>query len=297
MQFIGFIGTGIMGKPMAKNLIKAGDSLIVYDLNPEPLAELKKEGAEIATSITEIAQRCNIIITMLPNSPQSEEIIISDKGIIKSAKSGTIVIDMSSIDPIVSIKIGKKLSTEGIDFLDAPVSGGETSAIEGTLAIMVGGKKEVFDKVIPIFKVLGSTYILVGEVGAGNFTKLANQIIVAVNIAAVSEAMILVKKAGLSPNTVYNAIRGGLAGSKVLDNKAPMMISRNFKPGFKIKLHQKDLQNVLNVGTYLNIPLPLTAQLLEMLKSLTSSGNGELDHSGILKFYENISEVMLVEPK
>ena len=295
MQSLGFIGTGIMGKPMAKNLIKAGDSLIVYDLNPEPLIELKKEGAEIAASITEIAQCCNTIITMLPNSSQSEEVIISDKGIIKSAKSGTIVIDMSSIDPIVSIKIGKKLSIEGIDFLDAPVSGGEIGAIEGTLAIMVGGKKEVFDKAVPIFKVLGSTYILVGELGAGNFTKLANQIIVAVNIAAVSEAMILVKKAGLSPNTVYNAIKGGLAGSKVLDNKVPMMISRNFKPGFKIKLHQKDLQNVLNVGTFLNIPLPLTAQLLEMLKSLTSLGNGEIDHSGIIKFYENISEVVLVE--
>lgn len=291
MNLIGFIGTGIMGKPMAKNLIKAGYSLIVFARHPEKVRDLEKAGTKLAESVISIAKDCSVIITMLPNSPESEEVIIGEKGIIKKAKEGTLVIDMSSIDPIISNKIGNKLEEKGIDFLDAPVSGGETKAIEGSLAIMVGGKKHIFEKAIPLFKALGSSYTLVGGTGAGNFTKLSNQIIVAINIAAVSEALILAKKAGLSPTRVYEAIKGGLAGSQVLDSKAPMMISGNFKPGFKIELHQKDLQNVLNVGSSLNIPLPITAQILEMLKSLTSLGEGNLDHSGIYKFYENISKV------
>lgn len=295
MQIIGFIGLGIMGKPIARNLIKAGYSLIVYDINPIPLKELQKEGATVSSSVMELAEKCTIIITMLPNSPESEEIIIGDKGIVQSARKGTIVIDMSSIDPIVSIKIGKKLLDKGIEFLDAPVSGGQSGAIEGSLAIMAGGKSKVFEKVLPVFKVIGSSYTLVGGVGAGNFTKLSNQIIVAINIAAVSEALILAKKAGLSPTTVYNAIKGGLAGSKVLDSKAPMMINRNFEAGFKIRLHEKDLQNVINAGSSLSVHLPLSALVLEMLKSLTSSGKGDLDHCGILKFYEDISKIEVKE--
>jgi 2-hydroxy-3-oxopropionate reductase len=293
MQSIGFIGTGIMGKPMAGNLIKKGYEVMAYNTSPEPLADLEKEGAVICRSVAEVGEKTKTIITMLPNSPQSEEVIIGYKGIINSAKKGTIVIDMSSIDPMVSIKIGKELSSKGIEFLDAPVSGGEPKAIDGTLAIMVGGKKEIFNQVIPVFEVLGSSYNLVGGIGAGNFTKLSNQIIVAINIAAVSEALLLAKKAGLSPQKVFDAIRGGLAGSAVLDSKAPMMIEKNFKPGFKIKLHQKDMQNVINASSSLNIPLPLSAQLLETLKSLTASGNGELDHSAIIKYFENISTVEL----
>ena len=257
MQNIGFIGLGIMGKPMCINLLKAGYNLFVYNRNPVPAEELQKKGCTISTSIIDLAENCNTIITMLPNSPESEEIIIGGKGIIQSAKKGSLVIDMSSIDPLVSIKIGKKLLDNGIDFLDAPVSGAEKGAIEGKLAIMVGGKSEVFEKAIPIFKVLGSSYILVGEVGAGNFAKLSNQIIVGINIAAISEALMLAKKAGLSPTAVYNAIKNGYAGSKVLDSKAPMMINRDFKPGFKIDLHKKDMQNVLNAGTALSIPCRL----------------------------------------
>ena len=284
MGTIGFIGLGIMGKPMVNNLIKAGERLLVYDLDSK---QVETTCAAInvlsASCVMEIAQNCSIIITMLPNSPESEEVIIGEKGIIQFAKTGTIVIDMSSIDPTVSIKIGKKLLEKGIEFLDAPVSGGEPKAIDGTLSIMVGGKKEVFEKTLALFKVMGQTYTLVGEIGSGNFTKLSNQIIVALNIAAVSEALILAKKAGLSPTTVFKAIKNGLAGSAVLDNKAPKMIARDFKPGFKIKLHQKDLQNVLNAGEKLNLPLPLTAQVLEILKSLSSSGKGEEDHSAILK--------------
>lgn len=292
-NLVGFIGTGIMGKPMARNLIKAGYKLTVYDINKNALEELKNDGAGIASSIAELSRKNNTIITMLPNSPESMEVILGDSGIIKSAEKGTLVIDMSSIDPTVSIQIGKKLNTKNIDFLDAPVSGGGKGAIDGTLAIMVGGKKEIFNKAVPLFRIMGSSYTLVGEVGAGNFTKLSNQIIVAVNIAAVCEALILAKKAGLSPISVYNAIKGGLAGSQVLDSKAPMMIDGNFTPGFKIKFHKKDMQNVLNAGASLNIPLPLSLQLLEMLKSLTSSGYEELDHSGIIKFYESISGVVI----
>jgi len=293
METIGFIGIGIMGKPMASNLIREGYEVMVYDIDKATLESLKKEGAVVCKSISEVSEKAPIIITMLPNSPESEEVIIGEKGIIKFAKRGVIVIDMSSIDPTVSIKIGKELASRGIEFLDAPVSGGEPKAIDGTLAIMVGGKNNIFEKVIPIFKILGSSSNLVGDIGAGNFTKLSNQIIVAINIAAVSEALLLAKKAGLSPKKVFNAIRGGLAGSTVLDSKAPMMIERNFKPGFKIKLHLKDMQNVINASSSLNIPLPLSAQLLEVLKSLSASGNGELDHSGIIKFFENISTVEL----
>lgn len=296
METIGFIGLGIMGKPMVNNLMKAGKKLLVYDIDSK---QIETACAAInvlsASCVMEIARNCSIIITMLPNSPESEEVIIGEKGIIQFAKAGTIVIDMSSIDPTVSIKIGKKLLEKGIEFLDAPVSGGEPKAIDGTLSIMVGGKKEVFEKILPLFRVMGQTYTLVGEIGSGNFTKLSNQIIVALNIAAVSEALILAKKAGLSPTTVFKAIKNGLAGSAVLDNKAPKMIVRDFKPGFKIKLHQKDLQNVLNAGEKLNLSLPFTAQVLEILKSLSSSGKGEEDHSAILKYFENISGVEVSE--
>jgi 2-hydroxy-3-oxopropionate reductase len=295
LEIIGFIGIGIMGKPMVKNLMKAGYRLLIYNRSSEPLKECKKEGAMVATCVEEVAEKCSIIITMLPDSSESEEVIIGDKGIIQSAKKGTIVVDMSSIDPNVSIKIGKKLAEKGIEFLDAPVSGGEPKAIDGTLVIMAGGKKEIFEKVLHLFKVMGQSYTLIGDIGAGNFTKLSNQIIVALNIAAVSEALILAKKAGLSPSVVKEALMGGLAGSAVLENKAPMMINRNFKPGFKIKLHQKDLQNAINAGKSLSVPLPLTAQILEILKSLNAQGFGEEDHSAVVKFFEKISGVEVKE--
>ena len=293
-NLIGFIGVGLMGKPMAGNLMKAGYKLLIYDIDSRPVKELQKEGASVAAMVMEIGSKCSTIITMLPDSPESIEVISGKEGIIQTAKKSTLVIDMSSIDPIVSIEIGNNLNEKGIDFLDAPVSGGEIGAIKANLAIMVGGKKEIFDKAIPLFKVMGKSYTLVGEQGAGNFTKLSNQIIVAVNIAAVSEALILAKKAGLSLTTVYNAIKDGLAGSKVLESKAPMMIEGNFKPGFKINLHKKDMQNVLNAGSSLNIPLPLSALLLEILKSLSASGNGKLNHSAIVKFYENISGIEII---
>ncbi len=295
MQSIGFIGLGIMGKPMAINLLKAGYNIIVFNRTPIPAEELREKGCTKVSSVTDITKSCDTIITMLPDSPQSEEIIIGEKGIIQTAKKGTLVIDMSSINPMVSIKIGEKLLNKGIDFLDAPVSGGEKGAIEGTLAIMAGGKKEVFERALPIFKILGNSYFLIGKNGAGNFAKLINQIIVTINIAAVSEAFTLAKKAGLSPTLVYNAIRNGYAGSKVMDSKLPMIIKKDFKPGFKIDLNKKDLQNVLNAGAALNIPLPLTSVVLEILKSLSCSGYGNMDNAGIIKFYENISKIIVEE--
>ena len=290
-DLVGFIGLGIMGKPMAINLIKSGFKLTVYDKNPEALKEIESKGVKIAESIASLAKNSDVIITMLPNSPDSLEVIVGDNGIINNAKIGTLVIDMSSIDPIVSIEIGKKLQESGIDFLDAPVSGGEPKAIEGTLAIMAGGKQKTFKKALPFFKAMGNSYILVGNVGAGNFTKLANQIIVALNIAAVCEATLLAKRAGLNITKMYEAIKEGLAGSAVLDSKFPLIANKNFKPGFKIKLHLKDIQNALNTSTKLNVPLIFTPQILEILKSLTLHGYGELDHCAIFKFYENISGI------
>ena len=295
MERIGFIGAGIMGKPMIKNLINAGFSLYVFARRKEVCQKLAEYGATVLKSVHEVAKSCSIIIAMLPDSPQSQEVITGSDGILSSAAPGTLVIDMSSIDPTVSIKIAKKLKQKQIGFLDAPVSGGEKGAIEGKLAIMVGGSQGNFNRAVPIFKILGKSYTLVGDTGSGNYTKLANQVIVAINIAAVSEAMLLVKKAGLSPNKVYSAIKDGLAGSAVLDAKAPMITSRNFNPGFRISLHQKDMQNVLNAGSSLNLPLPLSSMLLEILKSLSSQGNGELDHSAIAKFYEQISGIEIIE--
>ncbi len=293
MKNIGFIGTGIMGKPMAKNLIKAGYRLVVFARKPKKITDLKAEGAIISPTIGELSGKSSVIITMLPDSPESLEVITGPEGIIQFAGKGTVVVDMSSIDPIVSKEIGRKLEEKDIDFLDAPVSGGEAGAVDGTLAIMAGGNKKVFDRILPLFKAMGSSYKLLGENGAGNFTKLANQIIVASNIAAVSEAFILAKKAGLSLEKVHDAIRGGMAGSRVLDSKAPMIIEGKYDPGFKIKLHRKDLQNVLNAGNFLDVPLPLSGSLLEILKSLDSKGYGQLDHSAIAKFFQAISGVEL----
>lgn len=286
---IGFIGLGIMGKPMAKNLIKAGYDLVVYDINKEPMEELKAAGAETANSNVELAKQSDVIITMLPNSPQVEEVVLGEGGVIEGAKPGSVVIDMSSIAPLSSRKIFKELEKKGIDMLDAPVSGGEPKAIDGTLAVMVGGKKEVFDKYYDIMKAMAASVVYVGESGAGNIAKLCNQIVVAINIAAVSEALILAKKAGVSPELVYQAIRGGLAGSTVMDAKAPMIMDRNFKPGFRIDLHIKDLNNVLDTSHSVGAPLPLTAQVMEIMQAIKLDGCGVEDHASIAKFYEKLA--------
>ncbi len=288
---IGFIGLGIMGKPMAKNLIKAGYALVVYNRSQGAIDELVNEGAQSASSAREVAEHSEIIITMLPNSPDVESVVLGENGVLEGAKPGSIIIDMSSIEPLVSQGIAIEVAKKGVEFLDAPVSGGEPGAIQGTLAIMVGGKEDIFNKCLPIFKVLGKSIVRVGDVGAGGFAKLANQIIVALNIAAVSEAFVLGQKAGINPEILYQAIRGGMAGSHVLDAKIPMIIDRNFKPGFKIKLHHKDIKNALATAAGLQVPLPLTGLMEQILSALIADGKGELDHSAIIQFTEMLTKI------
>ena len=290
MTTIGFIGLGIMGRPMAKNLIRAGYKLVVYDKFAK-FDDLLALGAEGAGSGREAASRSEIIITMLPNSPHVKDAILGAGGVIEGLKSGAIVIDMSSIAPAVSQEVAAALKEKNAAFLDAPVSGGEPKAIDGTLAIMVGGDKTVFEKVKPILEKMGSSVVLVGDTGAGNVTKLANQIIVALNIAAVSEAFVLATKAGVNPQSVFDAIKGGLAGSTVMNAKVPMILDGNFKPGFRIELHIKDLQNALDTAHSLNAPLPLTASVMETLEALKADGMAANDHSAIVRFYEKMAKV------
>jgi 2-hydroxy-3-oxopropionate reductase len=288
---IGFIGLGIMGKPMSKLLLKAGYSLVVYDLFKDAVKEVVEEGAEEGLSPKDVAERTNMIITMLPNSPHVKTAILGENGVLEGAQEGSIIIDMSSIAPLVSKEVAAEVAKKGVEMLDAPVSGGEPKAIDGTLSIMVGGKKEVFDKCNDILSIMGKSVVLCGEIGAGNTTKLANQIIVALNIAAMSEALALGTKAGVDPEVVFNAIRGGLAGSTVLDAKAPMVLEGNFKPGFKIDLHIKDLANAIETGHDVGVPLPLTSQIMEILQALKVDGEGQSDHSAIVKFYEKLSKI------
>jgi 2-hydroxy-3-oxopropionate reductase len=291
MSKIGFIGLGIMGKPMSKNLIKAGHELVVYTLNQDAIDELVSAGAEAVSSPKEVAERCSLIVTMLPNSPQVQEVVLGPNGIIEGAKPGSMVIDMSSIAPGVSREVATSLAEKDVRFIDAPVSGGEPKAIDGTLSVMVGGSTADFEEAYPVLKAMATSVILCGEVGAGNVTKLANQIIVAVNIAAVSEALMLATKAGVNPETVYKAIRGGLAGSTVLDAKAPLMLERRFDPGFRINLHIKDLNNCLETGHDMGSPLPLTAAVMEMMQTLKVHGLDHQDHSALVQYYEKLSNM------
>ncbi len=291
MKKIGFIGLGIMGKPMAKNLLKAGYSIVAYDLNKDAVEDVVKAGALGASSSKEAAGKAEVIITMLPDSPDVKEVILGKDGVLEGIKPGSIVIDMSSINPLVSQEIEKELKKKGVEMLDAPVSGGETGAIQGTLAIMVGGKEKVFNESVEIFKAVGKNIVHVGTIGAGGFVKLVNQIIVAVNIAAVGEAFTLGTKAGLDPQVIHQAIRGGLAGSSVLETKAPMMFARNFKPGFKIRLHHKDLQNALSTAKDLGVPLPLSSFVQQIILSLMTEGRGEEDHSALATFFEKMAKV------
>ena len=288
---IGFVGLGIMGKPMARNLMNAGYQLTVYDIVGEAVEELATEGATPASSSSEVSAGTDKIITMLPDSADSERAILGPGGVLEGARAGSVVIDMSSIAPSMSQKIFAACAEKGVEMLDAPVSGGEPGAVAGTLAIMVGGKQEVFDQCFDMLQVMGGNVVLTGDVGAGNITKLANQIIVAANIEALSEALVLAQKAGVDPERVFNAIRSGLAGSNVMEAKAPMMLERNFRAGFRIRLHQKDLRNVLQTAQELNVPLPVTALVQQMLGSLVNDGEQELDHSAILHFLEKMADV------
>jgi 2-hydroxy-3-oxopropionate reductase len=291
MAKIAFVGLGIMGKPMSKNLLKAGHSVVVFDVAPAPVADVVAAGGTAAKSSKEAASQADVIITMLPDGPEVEAAVLGPGGILEGAAKGSTVVDMSSISPVVAQKVGAACAAQGVEFLDAPVSGGEPKAIEGTLAIMVGGDAKTFEKIEPILRNMGASVTLTGPVGAGNVTKLANQIIVACNIAAMGEALTLATKAGLDPEVVFNAIKGGLAGSTVLNAKAPMVISRNFQPGFRIALHQKDLRNALLAAESMKVSLPLTSTVQNVLMALMNDGKGALDHSAIVTFTEKMAGV------
>ena len=290
---VGFIGLGIMGKPMAKNLVKAGDEVTVFDFKQASIDELVSVGAKAAKNNKEVAEKSDVIITMVPNSPNVEAALFGENGVAEGIEAGKTVIDMSSINPLASQKFEKKLKELGVGFLDAPVSGGEPKAIDGTIAIMVGGDEDLFNKFKDLLGVMGGTVTHCGSVGAGNTTKLTNQIIVALNIAAVSEGYALAKKAGLDPQKVFDAIHTGLAQSTIQDVKIPMILDRNFKPGFRIDLHIKDLQNALDTSHALNVSLPLTSEVMEILQVVKNDGNGSDDHDAIAKYYEKINDLKI----
>lgn len=296
MAEIGFIGLGIMGGPMCRNLLKAGHKVVVYNRSSAPIDRMVELGAARGESSRDVAERSSIVITMMPDGPEVEEAILGPHGVLEGAKAGSTVIDMSSVNPLISQKIGASCAAKKVRFLDAPVSGGEPKAIDGTLAIMVGGDEAVYREVEPVLQAMGSSVTLTGPVGAGNFAKLANQIIVACNIAAMGEAFVLATRAGLDPNIVFNAIKGGLAGSTVLNAKAPMVISRNFKPGFRIRLHQKDLRNALQAAESMKVSLPLTSAIQQVLIALMNQGKGDLDHSAIVTFVEEMANIQITQP-
>lgn len=288
---VGFIGLGIMGKPMCLNLMKAGHDAVVLTLDEKVLADMAAKGATVANTPKAVAEQADVIITMLPNSPEVKKVVLGEDGIIEGARAGSTVIDMSSIAPLVSQEIAAELAKKGIDMLDAPVSGGEPKAIDGTLSVMVGGKAETFEKYRPLLQTMAASVVHTGDIGAGNITKLANQIIVALNIAAMSEALVLAAKAGVAPERVFEAIRGGLAGSTVLEAKAPLVMDRRFDPGFRINLHIKDLGNVMDTAHGVGAPLPLTASVMEIMQALKVDGMDHLDHGAIIRHYEKLAGV------
>ena len=289
---IGLIGLGIMGRPMAKNMLKAGYALMVNDLNREAVEDVVSCGAVAATN-QEIGESCDVVMTMLPNSPHVKAVMLGEDGVAAHMKSGQVFIDMSSINPVASKEIAAELAKRGVEMLDAPVSGGEPKAIDGTLSFMVGGKQEIFDQCKDLLGTMGASVVRCGEIGAGNTTKLANQIIVACNIQALSEALTLAQLAGVEPEAVFAAIRGGLAGSTVMNAKAPMMIAGNDKPGFKIDLHIKDLNNALDCAHSVGAPVPMTAAVQEILQWMHNHEGGQKDHSAIAQYYEYLTGIKI----
>jgi 2-hydroxy-3-oxopropionate reductase len=290
---IGFIGLGIMGKPMARNLLKAGYALVVHNRSGTAVDELSKEGAQPAASSREVAAASEIVITMLPDSPDVELVYAGENGIFAGAKAGMLLIDMSSISPVVARKLAEEAEKRGLNMIDAPVSGGEAGAINATLSIMIGGKAPAVERAMPIFQALGKNIVHVGDAGAGQVTKAANQMVVGTTIAIVSEALVLAAKAGVDPAKVRQALLGGFAQSKILEAHGQKMLERNFKPGFRIRLHEKDMKIALATGSEYGVPLMVTSQVAQMMTAMKSMGNGDLDHSGLVKFVEELAKTEL----
>ena len=293
MSKVGLIGLGIMGRPMAKNLLRAKVPLMVSDLNAEAVEDLVSCGAE-AGSYKQIGAACDTVITVLPSGAIVQEVLFGAEGVAKTLHKGTLVCDMSSVTPVESRHCYDQLRSIDVGFVDAPVSGGEPGAIAGTLAIMCGGEQQDFDRMQSYFQILGSSALLIGGPGSGSVTKLANQVIVNLNIAAVSEALVLATKAGADPMKVYKAIRGGLAGSAVLDAKAPMICARNFKPGGKISINHKDIKNVLATAHAIDVPMPFTAQLFEIQQALKVAGHMNDDHGGYVQYFEQLAGIEVI---
>ena len=290
---IGFIGLGIMGKPMARNLLKGGYALVVHSRSRSPVEELGGEGAEIAASPQEVAARTQVVITMLPDSPDVEQVYGGEKGVFAGAGPGTLLIDMSSISPVVARELALEAKRRGLDMLDAPVSGGEAGAIGATLSIMIGGEASAVERALPIFQLLGKNIVHVGHSGAGQVTKAANQIVVGVTIAAVSEALVLATKAGVDPAKVRQVLLGGFAQSRVLDAHGQRMLEHNFRPGFRVRLHEKDLKIALAAGGEYGVPLMVTGIVAQMMTAMRSMGRGDLDHSGLVTFIEELAKIDL----
>ena len=290
---IGFIGLGIMGKPMARNLMKAGYSLVVHNRSRAKVDELAKEGATPATSAKEVAAAVDVIITMLPNSPDVELVALGPNGIKEGAKRGQLFIDMSTINPIVSQQIAKELSSAGVAMVDAPVSGGEQGAINAALSIMAGGEPNDFERALPIFNAMGKTITHMGPLGTGGFTKLANQIIVAINLTAIGEALVFGTKAGVNPEKMIRALSGGLAGSKCLDQKSEKILSGDFAPGFKIDLHAKDLNLISDAARSVGVPIPTAALVEQLFSALRVQGRGGLDHSAVITLFEDLAKAQV----
>ena len=286
MERIGFIGLGIMGKPMARNLLKAGYSVVVHDLIRQSVDELAKEGATPATSSKEVAEQSDVVITMLPDSPDVEKVVLGPEGVLEGVGEGMLYIDMSSIAPATARQIYEAMKAKGVESLDAPVSGGEVGAIEGTLSIMVGGAEKAFKRALPLFEVMGKNIVLIGDPGAGQVTKACNQVVVALTIQAVSEALTLAKRAGVDPAKVREALLGGFAQSRILELHGQRILDGNFKPGFKIRLHRKDLNIALQTGRDLKVPLFATGQAAAIMDKLLAEDKGELDHSAMALLLE-----------
>jgi 2-hydroxy-3-oxopropionate reductase len=292
---IGFIGLGIMGKPMARHLLKANYPLVIHNRSGSAMEELSKEGAQPAASSQEVAQRSEVIITMLPDSPDVELVYAGARGVFAGVKSGTLLIDMSSISPVVARKLAAEAEKRGCDMLDAPVSGGEAGAINAALSIMIGGKVSAVERAMPIFEKLGKNIVHVGDAGAGQVTKAANQMVVGTTIAIVSEALVLAAKAGVDPAKVRQALLGGFAQSKVLEAHGQKMLDRNFKPGFRIRLHEKDMKIALSTGSEYGVPLMVTGVVGQMMTAMKGIGNGDLDHAALVKFVEELAKIELVQ--
>jgi 2-hydroxy-3-oxopropionate reductase len=286
---IGFIGLGIMGKPMSQHLLQAEYPLTVLDLVKPAVDELVALGAKSAASPKEVAAQSDVVITMLPDSPQVEQVVFGENGLLEGLRAGMLVIDMSTIMPSVARKVTDAVRAHGCESLDAPVSGGEVGAKNASLTIMVGGAQSAFDRAKPIFEKMGKNITLVGEAGAGQVTKAANQIIVGVTIAAVSEALLLAAKAGADPAKVREALMGGFASSRILEVHGPRMIQRTFQPGFKIKLHRKDMNIILNTARECGVSLPMSSQVAELMNGLIANGGGDLDHSALVTMFEKLA--------